>query len=97
MKPSKARGRPCGNTVGPQKKEPSSRKAQREPRASHPRQQVPLGEKRHLAIYSGRSVLGYVIGDERRWEARSPNDNKLIGIYASWIEAANAITARVAS
>jgi len=31
------------------------------------------------------------------WEARSPNVKKLIGVYKSWIEAANPITAEVTS
>jgi hypothetical protein len=41
-------------------------------------------------------VLGYVIGVERRWEARSRN-NKLIAIYRSWIDAATAVTVGLAS
>jgi len=50
-----------------------------------------------LAIYSGRDVLGHVVGDGDRWEAQSSNDNNLIGVYMTWIEATNAIIAKVAS
>jgi hypothetical protein len=31
------------------------------------------------------------------WEARSPNVKKLIGVYKSWIDAANPFTAEVTS
>ena len=83
--------------TGPKQASPSQRKANGKPKASQPHQQAPYGNKRRLAIYCGRDVLGYVVGDGNRWEARSSNDTNLIGVYTTWIEAANAITMEVAS
>jgi hypothetical protein len=74
-----------------EKIEQPSQLARRKPKTTRPRSQDHCGKSRRLALYDGRQLLGHVVGDERRWEARSPN-NKLIGIYASWIGAANAVT-----
>ena len=98
MTPPKERGPAARRRgTGPKRASSLQRKANSKPKTSQPHQQAPYGNKRGLAIYSGRDVLGHVVGDGDRWEARSSNDNNLIGVYTTWIEAANAITMEVAS
>src|SRR5262249_13859096 len=83
--------------TGPKQASSSQRKANGKPKASQPHQEAPYANKRRLAVYDGRRLLGHVAGCESRWEACSPSGEP-IGIYVSWIDAANAVTcAEVAS
>ena len=98
MTPPKGRGPAARQSgAGPKRASSLQRKANSKRKTSQPQQEAPYGNKRRLAIPSGRDVLGHVVGDGDRWEARSSNENDLIGVYTTRIEANNAIIAEVAS